>query len=113
MCNEDGNEVEERWFGARRDYILYLSDDTLDYLDDLEDWATLGAAGASVMVSGLMAKGVITAGAFSNPVTLVIGGIIGAYWAMINIQNDGCGVEVIAWINPVSPALATPTVHSQ
>lgn len=113
MCNEDGYEVEESWYGLRHDYILYLSDDTLQYLDSLEDWATLGAAGASAMVAGLIAKGVITAGAFTTPVTLIIGAIIAAYWATINIQNDGCGVEVISRVNPVSPALATPTVHSQ
>ncbi len=89
---------------------IFLGDGVIS---DINDVANYGAPGGALIYQQLVSRGIITAGLLAGPVSVVIFAAVAAYWGIVNIQNNGCGVEIKTGVSPLNPTVPIPTVSPQ
>lgn len=109
-CNKDDVKTSKKYIPPTLNIDIYLSDGTIT---DLNAAASGGAPGGALIYKYLVRQGYIAAGALAGPVATVVFAAVAAYWGVVNIQNNGCGVVIKTGVSPVNPTVPTPTVSGQ
>ncbi|QLG48738.1 hypothetical protein [Natrinema halophilum] len=109
-CNKNNVDTSRQALPPKVDFHIYKSH---DFITDINHAVAYGSPSGALIYKYLVRRGYIAAGALAGPVATAVFAGVAAYWGVVNIQNDGCGVIIKTGVSPIDPLVPTPTVNSQ